>query len=527
MPAIEFGIDGTGRRVSADDAIKGRSYKCYYCKEDIIVRKGDKRIAYFAHAPISNRTPQQMACEGYKGHGAGESYIDNDEDRICIFNGGVPLHLIETMTGRFELVAMFPPLSEKSMRTVIDLNAKVRVTHDGREQVYSAWNFRRYRVQTSSKWIYVKPENFKPFNEEIKRKWFWGFRGLDFDNDLFRADSNGGVRVGQLANICVGREYLFINLWTKEPKGRGLRFKKKGVFSFPNLLHRREYDVYSVTVTEVTDDSIAFIQKKGYQLIEKSDDLIPMWPPAVTEGKELVFHDNDREAYLYHKTESSQQVFVWGEYSPQRIVEEDNVFKCSTNNMTLLLSDYSFDALAKEVRFVLTHNRDHFIRDRHFEYIANILTDSGKVLNISPDVLNESFMSPLLMESNYKTVALSFRNNYVIRSTSKRIDELSKDCSLYFGYEPFGSICIVRSEEVEEDKPEKTNTVIKADYAELIFILLHCGGATTVIPPRFDEWITYAENHSAELAKILMRWKYQNRVPIKALLILRDMEEHL
>ena len=82
VPAIEYGIDG--RKVSARDAVSKCSYKCYYCKEDIHVRRGTKRIAYFAHSPISGRTPQQMACEGYKGHGAGEGYIDNDEDRISI-----------------------------------------------------------------------------------------------------------------------------------------------------------------------------------------------------------------------------------------------------------------------------------------------------------------------------------------------------------------------------------------------------------------------------------------------------------
>lgn len=318
-PAIEYGIDGNGRKVAAVNAIRGRSYKCYYCKENIHVRKGKKRKAYFAHSSISNRTPQQMVCEGYKGHSTGKGYISNNEDRICIFNGGVPLHLIEVFPGKYELIAMFPPLSNKTMKQVEELKGKVRVINDGREQIFSAWNFRKYKVQTSSSWIYVKPDNFKIFNEEIKRKWFWGFRGLDFDNDLFRVDSYGGVRVGQLANIVIGQEYLFIHKYGAVPNGKGLRFEKKGRFSFPNSVSRKEYDVYSVTVTAITGDAIAYIQQKGYQLIDKSDELIPMWPPAVIEGKELIYHDDDGDAYIYHHKESNQQVFSWGNFDPYQI----------------------------------------------------------------------------------------------------------------------------------------------------------------------------------------------------------------
>ena len=160
---------------------------------------------------------------------------------------------------------------------------KVRVTDDGSDQIFSAWNFRKYRVRTESPWIYVKPDNFRINNEEIRRKWFWGFRGLDFDNDLFRMDSCGGVRVGQLANIVVGKEYLFVHKRGAVPDGRGLCFEKKGTIGFPNSM--AAYDVYSVTVTERTHDAVAYIQQKCYQLIDKSDELIPMLPRAVLEGK--------------------------------------------------------------------------------------------------------------------------------------------------------------------------------------------------------------------------------------------------
>lgn len=526
VPAIEYGIDGNGRKVLAMDAVSGRTYKCYYCKEDIHVRRGAKKIAYFAHSPILGRTPQQMACEGYKGHGACERFIDDNEDRIRIFNGGVPLHLIEASPGKYELVAMFPTLSKETMKQVENLNGKVKVTEDGNEQIFSAWNFRKYRVRTASSWIYVRPHNFEISNEEIRRKWFWGFRGLDFDNDLFRIDSCGGVRVGQLANIVIGKEYLFIHRCGVVPDGSGLYFEKKGKFSFPHDFSKMEYDVYSVTVTEITDDAVAYIQKKGYQLVVKSDELIPMWPPAVLEGKEIIYHDDDKEAYIYHHKESDQQVFCWENCISYQINEKDNVLKCSTLNTTLLLSDYSFNALAKEIRFALTHDRENFTRDRRFDYEAALLLDDGRKAELSAEILKESFLKPIILEANYKTTAISIRDNYILRSTSKRIDELSQKDGLIFLYEPFGSL---RFEALAKEK--KDLLVLgegkQFDFEELTEKLYHCHSTMIVTDATLDRWIEYAKMNSEDLTKVFLRWKNQGKMPIKALMILADMEKRI
>ena len=133
MAAIEFGIDGYGCKIAASNAISGRTYKCYYCKEDICVRKGKKRTAYFAHKPIHDRTPQQMVCEGYKGRYKEYGYIEDDRDKLYIFNGGIPVHLIEFTKGKYELVAMFPPLSNSSLSKLIEWDTKIRIIGDGKE----------------------------------------------------------------------------------------------------------------------------------------------------------------------------------------------------------------------------------------------------------------------------------------------------------------------------------------------------------------------------------------------------------
>ena len=119
--------------------------------------------------------------------------------------------------------------------------------------------------------------------------------------------------------------------------------------------------------------------------------------------------------------ESNQQVFCWRNFDSYQISEKDNILKCSTLDTTLLLSDYSFNVMAKEISFVLTQDRRNFLRDRKFDYEAVLLFDDGRKGGLTAEVFNESFLKPIILEANYKTTAISIRDNYVLRSTSKRI----------------------------------------------------------------------------------------------------------
>lgn len=65
MASIEYGIDGYGRKINAQEAQHGRTYTCPYCLDEIHVFKCYGKEDYFAHMPIVNRTPQQMICQGF------------------------------------------------------------------------------------------------------------------------------------------------------------------------------------------------------------------------------------------------------------------------------------------------------------------------------------------------------------------------------------------------------------------------------------------------------------------------------
>lgn len=190
-----------------------------------------------------------------------------------------------------------------------------------------------------------------------------------------------------------------------------------------------------------------------------------------------------------------------------------------------MLSDYSFNALAKEIRFVLTHERNNFTRNRRFDYEAALLFDDGRKAGLSAEVFNESFLKPIILEANYKTTAISICDNYVLRSTSKRVDELSKKDGLIFWYEPFGS---ARFEALRGEKKDESSSLVEekpVDYEELVRELYHCHSAMTETDIILDRWIEYAKINSEDLTKIFLRWKHQGKMPIKAIMVLADMEK--
>ena len=95
---------------------------------------------------------------------------------------------------------------------------------------------------------------------------------------------------------------------------------------------------------------------------------------------------------------------------------------------------------------------------------------------------------------------------------------------MIFFYEPVGSLRI----EALVEKTGELSILVEGksfDYEKLVEKLYHCNGAMTETNIILDRWIEYAKINSRELAKIFLRWKNQGRMPIKALMILGDMEK--
>ena len=81
--------------------------------------------------------------------GAAQSASTSGSFKICVINGGVPLHLV-AKNNEYELIAVFPPLSLASLNKLTSWNTMVEITNDGQKEVFSAFNLHRYRVKTTN-----------------------------------------------------------------------------------------------------------------------------------------------------------------------------------------------------------------------------------------------------------------------------------------------------------------------------------------------------------------------------------------
>ena len=519
MASIEYGIDGSGRKICADEAVSGRTYKCHYCLDKIHVRKCYDRNDYFAHQNISNRTPQQMICPGYTGLRKNE----DSEDELYIVNGGVPLHLIERTEQNFELIALFPPLSQECMNNLTKWDVKVEITGDGTKEIYSASNLRRYRVKTANKWIYIKCINMQGKIVEVKKKWEWGIRGLDFENDLFMSDFGGGCRIAQHSNIVIGKEYLIVNRLGKMQNVTGINIQRRGNLAFSNMSVKRDYEVVSLVVTEATNEAIAFIQSKGFQLIEKNDEIIPLWPPAIIEGKELIYKKGDDEAILYHEKHSNQEIYSLDRGTPVNISEKNNLIMVRTNNKILIISDYMFNSLSKEIKFFLTQDRENYNAIKSFEPNMRWKFENG-----TEEIIGETFPDRFRQESisviaNSRVLAIISRKGYVERSSAGLIGRIKRGQILFLDNLPFEIIVLSEPVAKKDISDEKMNVIIN----ECINRLYHCQSHNIAVGNTLDYWIVKAQDISVELCKILLYWKGIGEMPSMAETVLKELEEGL
>lgn len=518
--SIEYGNDGNGMRVYPDKAMRGRTYKCPYCDDEIHVRKCNDRDDYFAHKSISNRTPEQMTCPGYTGPGK----IENPDDQLYIINGGVPLHLVENTEQHFQLIALFPPLSEESYDYLAKWNVKVEIIGDGPDEIFTASNLRRYHVKSANKRIKIKCINMKGVIAEVSKKWEWGIKEFKFDNDIFMSDFGGGSRVAKHSNIVIGKEYLIVHKFGELEDIRGIKFKTRGDLALSNMSSiRKEYEVYSLTVTEANNESIAFIQSKGYQLIEKNDEIIPLWPPAVIEGKELIYKKGNEEAFLYHKKQSRQKVFLCDIGIISQVFEDNNLIKSQTNNKVLIISDYEFNELSREIRYFLTQERQNYNVKRYFEAEVYWKYKNGIKEIICETLPNKIYHEDISIISNTIILALVYQNGYVVRSCSRLITKIKKGQALIIQNNPFAIIILTQF--IDKDKIKYIN---KAQIIEkYVKKLYDCESKYIVADNKLDSWIIKAQAISEELYKILLYWKTTRQMPSMAEVILKELEGKL
>lgn len=517
MASIEYGIDEFGKKIYANDAYSNRTYICPYCLEQISVRKCSSMDDYFAHKSISNRTPQQRICPGYTGTGATEK-IEDRIDEIYITNGGLPLYLCEYSIGKYQLDAYFPPISQTNIELLDKWDTKIEIKENGRREVYSASSIRYYRLKTKAEWIDIKYKNTERIIPEVEKKWCWGIRGLNCENDIFHSNFGGGCRVALHSNIVVGKEYLIVSDMGRILEVEGITYTEKGTLKLQNYFGDKAYSVYSMVVNEITDLSISNIQKKGYQLIKKSDEIIPVWPPAVIEGKELIYKENDKQAYLYHNRRSNQKIYNIDGHKLNCIEEFDDVFVAETNNKTIFLSDYQFSSLSYEIKFMLTQTRENF-KNKNM-VLPNIIwkNKDGIPINLINNEQKLFEQRNICFEANVNMLICVRNNKFVEFSTRRVLSEIKSNRSIVISVEPFGKVFIESEYKTEKKIIELENILLE---------MYRCN--TTMVPlvQDFQFVFTYAQEYSKDLYRILVPWKINRSMPYIAAKYLYEIREVL
>ncbi|GKX31362.1 hypothetical protein SH1V18_38420 [Vallitalea longa] len=519
MASIEYGIDGYGRKVYPRQAVRGRTYTCPCCLEEIIVRYRNGN--YFAHKPIKNRTPLQRICPGYKGV-VNYKKIEGKVDKVYIINGGLPLYLGIFRDEKYQLNAYFPPLSQSNMNSLEEWGTKVIVTEGGAKKEYSASNIRFYRLKTTVDWIKVKCKVLKHPITEVQQKWEWGVRGLDCEKDIFHSHYAGGFRVALHSNIVVGKEYLIVIRNNFISSIKGVCFERKGCLSLNNWYDKQEFSIYAMTVNSITDEAISYVQNKGYQLIGKSDEIIPMWPPALIEGKELIYRRHSNEAFLFHGKWADQRIFNVSEYGITNIEKNENIFETRTNNKTLLLSDHKFNIFSNEIRYMLTQTRNNFDNDKLYKPNIMWRTDEStlKLLTVAENEILKA--KKIFFDTDTKITICILKKNYVEMSSKRIVANLKRNRVLVVDMGAFGKIWL-------ESKPimNKEKEIRKIYINDIVEYLYCCNAISVPIPNEILQVFEYARQNSGKLYRVMLPWIQKQKIPFAAAKYLYSIKEVL
>ncbi|ABX40972.1 hypothetical protein Cphy_0585 [Lachnoclostridium phytofermentans ISDg] len=516
MAAIEYGINGYGIKIYPWNAYSGRTYICPYCLEEIhFIAKSHKRVEHFKHKIIKNRTPVQMMCPGYRGTPEPKK-IDGDVDKAYITNGGISLYICESLSGKYEIRAIFPLLSHKTIDLLQRWGAKVSIQENGTSEMHSACNLKSYKVKSNAEWINIQCSNMKYRIDEIEEKWKWGIRGINPAVDIFHSNYQGGYRVALYSNIIVGKEYLIISKLSNTPCIKGMSFDYSGSLAFNSQYSKYEYYIYSMVVKEANSATISYIQKRGYQLIEQSDEIIPMWPPAIIEGKQITYRKCDQISYLYHKKKLEQELFYVGNNGLCPIPERNLIFQIPTDNKTILLSEYSFHKYSNEIRVILTNSQESYVIDN---YYAPRIGFEGKnssfqtITQIDDSLLYDCEIKLL---SDYEVKAYLLNHSYVELSSRKHIGRIKHNQELVVDAGVFGVYTFDYSMRSIEDK---------IDLMSELNVLRLCNGPMMPVDGSLLQLLEFLKPISSDLYQIIYTWIQNGKMPVNVVQYVEMIKE--
>ncbi|MGB5824482.1 MAG: hypothetical protein WBH44_10455 [Proteocatella sp.] len=519
---MKSGIDSQGKKVYYNDAIVEKRYFCPYCTERLVLKRGEK--ACFAHNPKKERTPLERTCPEYHENTSYKK-IDNAADVVYINNGGIPLYLCDD-GNKFELRAYFPSVSEICTKSLIE--SKTEVIVNNKKWCYvETLNY--YPVSIIEKWIDIK---VKPDTklQEVKRKWLWGIRGINIEKDMYHANNEGGYRVAINANIYVGKKYRMI--FSKDiPTVLGIEFKRLGVIRLKEYGEQKQFFIYEISIKQFTEESRQFIEGKGYCFVEKPSKLIPVWPPAISRGNELIF---DKETAWFYNASSVNKEYV-NEMQGRTIsntLSRNKIFKISGISIysekaivatNKLVQGQKIAGVGAEIKYILKYKK--IFNNKNILEPQIIISDiEGRFIDYTQSNNPIPKAGYLSINSNIPIMAKVTKGSYCLYSNKYSLEGISYGSTININCKGFGNIFYQYNKVYTDGK--KTNQV---DWKLLYNKLYKCRGAK-VAPNYMNKLLLYKfkdklNKENKLVYKILYGWIQKGEIPIGSQRLLDEIKK--
>jgi len=520
MVSNEYGLNQYGQHIKAENAIIGMKYKCPTCYNKLIVTHGKIRKPYFKHSPQHVITPYQMMCPGYTGNILPK---DLDEiDKIYLTNGGIPIKLVRVEDkgkSLFKIKAILSKIQDENYNILMNNNSKI-IYDDGSgyNEKHSLKVDNNYNIKTINEWIKV---NVIPSHliKEVKRKWEWGIRGVNIKYDFFYySDYDSNYRIPLQGNIIVGKKYAVIRRKNRE-NCDGITFEKIGEI----ILSKISYNIFSMEVYEINQDSTAYVKGKGYELLNENVEIIPLWPPCVSVEKNNIHQSSNSSNIYYDKLKcKNNDVIQITEFEKKVINPNNDIIKISLKQNAIkdiVTYNKNFNMFAYELLFsILFKNVKKNIE----------ITPKLKYLNSKGDELELLENTNVLFDQHiieyhikYKFNVYCMKNNYMIWSYDKA-GYASKDSNIIFDLYNFGRRNITYKNIADENTS-------KHEILEVLDLkkLSKCSSGYIVMNDNAKKLIEYSKYNNLELYKLLMKWKLNNYIPVEVLKMIRKVNNKL
>ena len=500
---MKYGIDKKGKKICYKDALKNEIYLCPFCTEKLILRNGRKSC--FAHNIIKKRTPLQRTCPEYHEN---DKYrkIDNLVDIIYIENGGIPLYLCND-GNKFEIRAYFPSLSETCMNSLIKNNTEIIINN-------KIWcyieNLNYYNVYNIKDWIDVKINPSISFNE-IKRKWLWGIRGINIEKDIYHSNNEGGYRVAIKSNIYVGKKYRMLFLKDQIPFINGIAFRCIGEIKLRKGINEVLFSVCDIEIKEYNEDARQFIESKGYHLRKNINKVIPLWPPIIFKGNELIT-DSDK-VWFFHENGSNNEYI--NEINDGEICKtiRRNIFKIynisSINEKAIVVSDESIENVSSEIKYVFKYEKK-LENDKYIKPEIIIKDIDGNIISFDNNILPSK--RKVFIHSNIPSCLMLINDNYCLSSSEYFLEGLDYNNEIVIDCKGFGRICWKykrKSEKVSEINWSFLYSKLYLSSGKLINPKYNCKIVLYKIKKNLNK-------NNIKVYLILCEWLRKGEIPIDA-----------